>query len=89
MIAVKYLEFVILKTSQDLISSTAKNIPRLKENDKKTFVRKIYNKPIPSSSIYVTATKCEASWNTFWEKDGAGVHHFIVYKSHSAHCASR
>jgi hypothetical protein len=36
------------------------------------------------SIIYVTAPKCDGSWDTLGEKDGAGAHRFIAYKSHSA-----
>jgi hypothetical protein len=35
-------------------------------------------------SIYVTAPKRDASWNTFGEKDGTSARRFIAYKSHSA-----
>jgi hypothetical protein len=40
---------------------------------------------ITLSSIYITAPKCDASWDTFRGKDGADMCHFIVYNSCTAH----
>jgi hypothetical protein len=31
-----------------------------------------------------TRSQCDASWDTFGEKDSAGARRFIAYKSHSA-----
>jgi hypothetical protein len=40
------------------------------------------------SSIHVTAQKCDASWDTFGEKDGTRAHHFLCTIT-ILHCALR